>query len=61
MKDLRLSADSTSEEVAPFALAVHSLAGLPVTMRSLNKKRCSNRKRRSVRLRLYRTNSRESS
>ncbi|MFQ6063367.1 MAG: DUF2111 domain-containing protein [Methanosarcinales archaeon] len=38
MKDLRLSADSTSEEVAPFALAVHSLAGLPVTMRSLNKK-----------------------
>jgi hypothetical protein len=35
---IQISADSQSEEIAPFALAVHELLGLPVTMRTLNKK-----------------------
>ena len=35
---IHISADSQSEEIAPFALAVHELLGLPVTMRTLNKK-----------------------
>lgn len=36
--NIQISADSESEEIAPFALAVHELLGLPVTMRTLNKK-----------------------
>jgi hypothetical protein len=36
--NIRISADSQSEDIAPFALAVHELLGLPVTMRSLNNK-----------------------
>ncbi len=36
--DIQISADSDAEHVAPFAMAVHELLGLPVTMRSLNKK-----------------------
>lgn len=35
---IQISADSRSEDIAPFALAVHELLGLPVTMRTLNKK-----------------------
>ncbi|MDJ1421148.1 MAG: DUF2111 domain-containing protein [Candidatus Methanoperedens sp.] len=35
---IQISADSDAREVAPFAMAVHELLGLPVTMRSLNKK-----------------------
>ncbi len=35
---IQISADSGAEEVAPFAMAVHELLGLPVTMKSLNKK-----------------------
>lgn len=35
---IHISADSSAEEIVPFALAVHELLGLPVTMRSLNKK-----------------------
>lgn len=35
---IEISADSDAEEVAPFAMAVHELLGLPVTMRSLNKR-----------------------
>ncbi|MCZ7393911.1 MAG: DUF2111 domain-containing protein [Candidatus Methanoperedens sp.] len=35
---IQISADSGAEEIAPFAMAVHELLGLPVTMRSLNKK-----------------------
>ena len=37
-KKIEISADSNSEDIAPFALAIHELLGLPVTMRSLNKK-----------------------
>lgn len=33
--NIQISADSSAEEIAPFALAVHELLGLPVTMRSL--------------------------
>ena len=36
--NIQISADSQSEDIAPFALAVHELLGLPVTMRSLNNK-----------------------
>jgi hypothetical protein len=36
--NIKISADSQSEDIAPFALAVHELLGLPVTMRSLNNK-----------------------
>ncbi len=35
---IQISADSDAEEITPFAMAVHELLGLPVTMRSLNKK-----------------------
>lgn len=35
---IQISADSGAEEIAPFAMAVHDLLGLPVTMRSLNKR-----------------------
>ncbi len=37
-KKIEISSDSNSEDIAPFALAIHELLGLPVTMRSLNKK-----------------------
>jgi hypothetical protein len=37
-KKIEISADSSAEDIAPFALAIHELLGLPVTMRSLNKK-----------------------
>ncbi len=35
---IQISADSSAEDIAPFAMAVHELLGLPVTMRSLEKK-----------------------
>jgi hypothetical protein len=35
---IQITADSESEDIAPFALAVHELLGLPITMRTLNKK-----------------------
>lgn len=35
---IHVSADSDASDIAPFAMAVHELLGLPVTMRSLNKK-----------------------
>ncbi len=35
---IQISADSDAQDIAPFAMAVHELLGLPVTMRSLNKK-----------------------
>ena len=35
---IQISADSEAQEIAPVAMAVHELLGLPVTMRSLNKK-----------------------
>lgn len=34
--NIRITADSTSEDITPFALAIHELLRLPVTMRSLN-------------------------
>ncbi len=37
-KKIEISADSNPEDIEPFALAIHELLGLPVTMRSLNKK-----------------------
>ncbi len=33
-----LSKDSSAEEIIPVAMAIHELLGLPVTMRSLNRK-----------------------
>lgn len=33
-----ITADSTAEEIAPIALAIHELCGLPVTMRTKNKR-----------------------
>ncbi len=36
--NVQISADSGADELAPFAMAVHELLRLPVTMRSLNKK-----------------------
>lgn len=37
--DIVLSADSTSREIAPLAMAIHkAVIGLPVTMRTLNKR-----------------------
>lgn len=36
--NINISADSNAEDIIPFALAIHELLGLPVTMRSLNKK-----------------------
>lgn len=35
---VQISADSSADEIAPVAMAVHELLGLPVTMRTLNKK-----------------------
>ncbi len=35
---IEISADSNAEEIARLAMAVHELLGLPVTMRSLNKR-----------------------
>lgn len=35
---IQISADSEAQEIAPVAMAVHELLGLPITMRSLNKK-----------------------
>ncbi|NJD77034.1 MAG: DUF2111 domain-containing protein [Candidatus Methanoperedens sp.] len=35
---IEISADSGAGDIAAFAMAVHELLGLPVTMRSLNKK-----------------------
>ena len=35
---IQVSADSDASDIVPFAMAVHELLGLPVTMRSLNKK-----------------------
>lgn len=35
---IQISADSSAADISPFALAIHELLGLPVTMRSLNKK-----------------------
>jgi hypothetical protein len=36
--NILITADSSAQDLAPFALAIHELLGLPVTMRSLNKK-----------------------
>ncbi len=36
--NIQISADSDAEEIAPIAMAVHELLGLPVTMRTLYKK-----------------------
>jgi len=36
--NIQISADSDAEEIIPFAMCVHDLLGLPVTMRSLHKK-----------------------
>ncbi|MFZ3384397.1 MAG: DUF2111 domain-containing protein [Candidatus Methanoperedens sp.] len=38
MSELRISENSGSEEILPFAKMVHELFSLPVTMRSKNKK-----------------------
>ena len=38
MAELRISENSSSEEILPFAKMVHELLSLPVTMRSKNKK-----------------------
>jgi len=38
MSELRISENSSSEEILPFAKMVHELFSLPVTMRSKNKK-----------------------
>ena len=38
MTELRLSENSSSEDILPFAKMVHELFSLPVTMRSKNKK-----------------------
>ncbi len=38
MAELRISDNSSSEEILPFAKMVHELLSLPVTMRSKNKK-----------------------
>lgn len=34
--NIQITADSSAQDLAPFAMAVHELLGLPVTMRSLN-------------------------
>ncbi|MBE0523133.1 MAG: DUF2111 domain-containing protein [Methanosarcinales archaeon] len=37
--DLMVTADSTSKDIAPIALAIHeAIIGLPITMRTLNKR-----------------------
>jgi hypothetical protein len=33
-----ISKDSSAQEIAPLALAIHELCGLPLTMRTKNKK-----------------------
>ena len=38
MSELRISENSSSEDILPFAKMVHELFSLPVTMRSKNKK-----------------------
>ena len=38
MSELRISENSSSDEILPFAKMVHELFSLPVTMRSKNKK-----------------------
>lgn len=38
MNSLIISEDSGSEDLAPIALAIHNLIGLPVTMRSKNRR-----------------------
>jgi hypothetical protein len=35
--NIQITADSSAQDLAPFAMAIHELLGLPVTMRSLNK------------------------
>jgi len=35
--NIQITADSSAEEIAQVAMAIHELLGLPVTMRSLNK------------------------
>jgi len=36
--NIQISADSDASEISPFAMTVHELLGLPVTMRTLNKR-----------------------
>jgi hypothetical protein len=36
--NIQISADSDASDIGPFAMAVHELLGLPVTMRTLNKR-----------------------
>ena len=36
--NIQISTDSDADEIASFAMAIHELLGLPVTMRTLNKK-----------------------
>jgi len=36
--EIKISKDSSAEELIPIAMSFHELLGLPVTMRSLNKK-----------------------
>lgn len=36
--NVQISADGSAEDISQFALAVHELLGLPITMRTLNKK-----------------------
>ena len=43
-EEIRISADSTAEDLAPIAMAVNDLLVIPVTMRSKNKKVCEWRK-----------------
>ncbi|NMG83652.1 MAG: DUF2111 domain-containing protein [Methanosarcinales archaeon] len=38
MAGLKISKDSSAGELEPVAMAVHQLIGLPVAMRSVNKK-----------------------
>lgn len=38
MSELRISENSSSEDILPFARMIHELISLPVTMRSKNKK-----------------------
>ena len=47
-KKIEISADSSPEDIAPFALAIHELLGLPVTMRSLNKRASGLKKEKSL-------------
>ena len=38
MKELRITQDSKEEEISSFAMALHNIIRLPLTMRSLNEK-----------------------